>query len=372
MNIFGSPSRYYQGRGILNQMGEILNLLGNRFFILADEIVLSLVRDTITDSMERSGKIPVWEVFRGECSYPEIHRLRSKAGEAGAQVIVGIGGGKAMDTAKALGQRLNLPVVIVPTIAASDAASTHVAVIYDENHAKKEVLSMREGVSFILVDSEMIAQAPARFLSAGMGDALSKKFEAEACWKSGAKNLFGGKPSFIALRMGQLAYDIVREYGEEAKKSVDRKEVSPALEKVIEANLLLSGLVGANGGIAAAHAIQGGLSIIEEMRLSLHGELVAFGVLVQLILENRESDFINDLIRFYRLIGLPATLEELGLSKVNLKEIERAAAKICESGSYVYNMPFKVNEHVVANAILKANCFSKINPAPTASGGRAG
>jgi glycerol dehydrogenase len=159
--------------------------------------------------------------------------------------------------------------------------------------------------------------------------------------------------------LGQLAYDIIREYGEEAKVSAERKEVTPALEKVIEANLLLSGLGGAAGGIAAAHAIYSGFTLIEEMRHSLHGELVAFGVLAQLVLENRDSHFITDLIRFYKRVGLPATLEQLGLKQLNMKKIEIAANKVCEKGSFIYNMPFKVDQPMVMEAIRKANDLAK-------------
>jgi len=359
MKIFGSPSRYCQGHGILDRMGEILSSFGSRFFILADPIVLPLVQERITKSLERGHKVPIFEIFRGECSYPEISRLKSKAEESNGQVIVGIGGGKAIDAAKALNIQLNLPVVIIPTIAASDAAGTHAVVVYDENHVKLETIRMREGISFILVDTGVVAQAPTRFLLAGMGDALSTKFEAEACWKSGAKNLFGAGPLEIALPLGQLAYEIVREYGEEAKASADRKEVTPALEKVIEANLLLSGLGGASGGIAAAHAIYSGFTMIEEMRHSLHGELVAFGVLAQLVLENRDSNFIIDLIRFYKRVGIPATLEQLGLTERNVKKIEIVANKVCEKGSFIYNMPFKVNPPMVMEAIRQANSLAR-------------
>jgi glycerol dehydrogenase len=359
MKIFGSPSRYYQGPGIVDSLGEILNPFGTRFFILADPIVLPIVQKRITESLGMSQKIPIFEVFQGECSYPEIFRLKARAVESAAHVVIGIGGGKAIDTAKALNIHLNLPVVIIPTIAASDAAGTHAVVVYDENHVKLETIRMREGISCILVDTEIIARAPTRFLLAGMGDTLSTKFEAEACFRSGGKNLFGATPSEIALPVGQLAYEIIRKYGEEAKASADRKEVTPALEKVIEANLLLSGLGGACGGVAAAHAIYSGFSLIEEMRHSLHGELVAFGVLAQLVLENREGDFIADLIRFYKRVGLPATLEQLGLREVNRRKIETVARKVCEKGSFIHNMPFPVDEQMVLGAILKANSLAK-------------
>jgi len=359
MQILGSPSRYYQGAGILERMGDILKPLANRFFVFADQTVLPIVRNRIIKSFEASRLTAVFEIFRGECSYPEVFRLKAKAEEADAQVIVGMGGGKAIDAAKALSVKLDFPVVIVPTIAASDAPCTHVAVMYDENHVKLEVLPMRLGVSFVLVDTGIVAQAPGRFLSAGMGDALSKKFEAEACRKSGASNLYGGRPSQTALGLGELAYTIVKKHGEEAKISADRKEVTPALEKVVEANILLSGLAGENGGLAAAHAVYTGFTLIEEMRQSLHGELVAFGILVQLTLENRGRDFINDLIDFYRRIGLPASLGDLRLREGSIKKIERAVKKICEAGSYVHNMPFRVDERMVVEAIFEADSLSK-------------
>jgi glycerol dehydrogenase len=191
-----------------------------------------------------------------------------------------------------------------------------------------------------------------------MGDALSTKFEAEACWKSGATNLFKAKPFQAALHLASLAYEVVMGYGEEAKRSAENKEVTPALENVVEANILLSGLGFESGGLAAAHAVHAGFTLIPEMNQSLHGEKVAFGILVQLILEKRELDFIEDLIRFYKRIGLPTSLKELGLKEFRLEQIERAANRICQEGSYIYNMPFKVDKQAIIEAILKADSLA--------------
>jgi glycerol dehydrogenase len=359
VKIFGSPNRYIQGNGILDRLGEILSPLGDRFFIFGDETVLSIVGDRIASALKSFGKTFTMEKFRGECCYPEIFRLKKEAEKNKAEVVIGIGGGKASDTTKALSIQLKLPIVIIPTIAATDAPTSHLVALYDEDHVIKEVLRMEPHASLVVVDTGVIAQAPARFLVAGMGDALSTKFEAEACWKSGTTNLFKAKPFHAALHLATLAYEIIIEYGEEAKRSVENREVTPALENVVEANILLSGLGFESGGLAAAHAVHAGFTLIPEMNQSLHGEKVAFGILVQLMLENRELDFIMDLIRFYKRIGLPTSLKELGLREFRLEQIERAANRICQKGSYIYNMPFEVDNEAIIEAILKADSLAK-------------
>jgi glycerol dehydrogenase len=359
VKIFGSPNRYIQGNGILDRLGEILSPLGDRFFIFGDEVVLSIVGERIASALKSFGRIFTIEKFQGECCYSEIFRLKKEAEKCKAEVIIGVGGGKASDTTKALSIQLKLPIVIIPTIAATDAPTSHLVALYDETHVIKEVLRMEPHTSLVLVDTGIIARAPARFLVAGMGDALSTKCEAEACWKSGATNLFKAKPFQAALHLASLAYETVMAYGEEAKRSVENKEVTPALEHVVEANILLSGLGFESGGLAAAHAVHAGFTLIPEMNQSLHGEKVAFGILVQLILENKEPDVIKDLIRFYKRIGLPTRLEELGLKEFRLERIERAAHRICQEGSYIYNMPFKVDKRVIIEAILKADSLAK-------------
>jgi len=359
VKIFGSPNRYIQGNGIIDHLGEILSSLGDNFFIFGDEIVLSIAGDRIVSALKSFGKTFTMEKFHGECCYSEIFRLKEEVEKSKAKVIIGIGGGKASDTTKALSIQLKLPIVIIPTIAATDAPTSHLVALYDENHVIKEVLRMEPCTSLVLVDTGVIARAPARFLVAGMGDALSTKFEAEACWKSGATNLFKAKSVHAALHLARLAYEIIMEYGEEAKRSVENKEVTPALENVVEANILLSGLGFESGGLAGAHAVHAGFTLIPEMNQSLHGEKVAFGIVVQLVLENREDKFIHNLIRFYKQIGLPTSLKDLGLKDLQLEKIEKAADRICQEGSYIYNMPFKVDKRTVIEAILKADSLAK-------------
>ncbi len=355
MKIFGAPNRYIQGPGVLDRIGQVLDPLGDRLFVFADPMVLSIVGDRISRSLQNAGKTAIFETFGGECCYSEIHRLRDAAQKAGAQVIVGVGGGKAADTAKVLNAELDLPVVIVPTIASTDAPTSHKAVVYDETHAKVGVVAMKTGAAAIVIDTEIIARAPVRALVAGIGDAMSTRFEAEACWESGATNMFGGKSTRTALQLSRLCYEIIREKGEAAVQSVRNGTADDALEQVVEANVLLSGLGFESGGLAAAHGIHNGLTLIEEMNGSLHGEKVAFAVLAQLIMEKRDRPLLLDLLVFYRKIGLPTTLAELGLAKANRERLGVAVKKMCEPGSYIHNMPFVVDEKMVTDAILQAD-----------------
>ncbi len=362
MEVFGAPNRYIQGRGVIDQIGQALDPLGERLFVFGDRIVLSILRERVSRAVKSVGKTAEIATFEGECCYSEISRLKTLAQAGGCQVIVGLGGGKAADTAKALSIEMDLPVVIVPTIASTDAPTSHKAVIYDENHVKQGVVAMKTSPSVVLVDTEIIAQAPIRHLVAGIGDALSTKFETEACWKSGALNMFGGKSGRAALHLSRLCYDIIREKAEDAVAAVKSKTVNEALEHVVEANILLSGLGFESGGLAAAHGIHNGFTLIGDMNGSLHGEKVAFAVLAQMFMEERYLPDICDIIAFYRRIGLPASLPELGLKTLDREKLGPAIRKICEPGSYIHNMPFKVDEEMVLDAIIQADKFGRSSP----------
>jgi glycerol dehydrogenase len=253
-------------------------------------------------------------------------------------VIIGAGGGKTLDTAKVVGYHLKSSVALIPTIASTDAPTSSVAVIYREDHRHEGSIKLRKNPDLILVDTAIIAQAPVRFLVAGMGDALGTKFEAEACAQSMAKNIPGFRPTLAALALARLTYDILIKYGLEAKCSVERKSLNPALEKVIEANILLSGLGFESGGLAAAHAIHFGLTLARESSKTYHGEQVAFGTLVQLFMEDRPENEIMEVGQFSISVGLPICLEDLFIEEF---EIPVVAEESCRAG-IMNNMPFPV------------------------------
>lgn len=356
--IFGAPQRYIQGVGVIGVLGDCLGYLGNRFFIFGDEIVLSLVRAKIASGLILRQKDPVFESFNGESSKREINRLSERCKISECDVVVGVGGGKAADTAKAIGFSLRIPIVVLPTIASTDAPTSRLIGIYSEEHNLVEVLRMDKNPDVVVVDTEIIAQAPSRFLVSGMGDALSTKFEAEMCALTQAKNFFNGESTQGALILARSCYDIIRQYGLEAKRSVEEKRVTDALERVVEANIFMSGIGFESGGLAAAHAIHAGFTLIPEMKNSFHGEKVAFGLLVQFVMEERSKPFIEDMIEFYHSLGLPSTLEELGLNGITSEKLKRIAQRACMPNTYMYNMSMPVEEEMVIKAIVEANSLS--------------
>jgi glycerol dehydrogenase len=353
--IFVSCGQYIQGRDLLNQVGDHVSAYGKKCFIIADEFVLRMIGKPLALSMEKAGLETIVATFSGECCREEITRLTAAARRAEADVVMAIGGGNALDTGKAVAFELGKDSIVFPTIAATDSPTTSIAVVYSAEHLYEGVLKFHRSPSMVFVDSEIIAKAPPRFLIAGMGDALATKYEAQACFRSAAKNLKGGCCTLAGLCLADLTYDVVREHGISAKLSAEQGLVTPSLEKVIEANILLSGLGWENCGVAVAHGFHGAVTAILRSHVAYHGEKVAFGVLVQMVMEGRPTSEIIDLLNFYREIGLPVSLSELGVDHVTTEEISMVAAKMCLPGAHAHNMPFPISEKMVADAIRMAD-----------------
>lgn len=350
--IFVAPGRYVQGCGLINQAGDYVKEYGKKCLIIADELVLNLVKKPLICGLEKSGINTYVEVFSGECCRPEIDRLSNIARGFVTDVVIAVGGGKALDTGKAVAFNRGAVSVMVPTIAATDAPTSSVSALYSEDHLYEGALKFSQNPNLILVDTEIISKAPPRFLVAGMGDALATKFEAHACFSSGAQNAKGGKCTLAGLSLADLAYEVILNHGLLAKHAVENKVVTPSLEKVVEANILLSGLGWENGGLAVAHAFQGALTVIQRSHLAYHGEKVAVGIIVQMVLEDRPFNEITNLIRFYTSIGLPKNLAELGMDNPTGEEISRIVSRMCQPGSYAHNMPFKITEKMLGDSII--------------------
>ncbi|BHH83463.1 glycerol dehydrogenase [Desulforhopalus sp. 52FAK] len=356
-NIFISPGRYCQGPGLIHKVGEKISKFGDSCMVIGDEFVFSFAKYKIEKSLGKSGVKAVFETFGNECSRDEIKRLKDRASQTSSEIIVAVGGGKTQDTAKAVAYELNCPCVIVPTIASTDAPTSSLAVIYTPNHEHEAVLFLPRNPDLVVVDTEIIAAAPARFLVAGMGDAIATKYEAEACFASGAKNFQGSRCTLTALTLSQFCHSILMDHGIAAKMAADENLLTPSVEKVIEANILLSGLGFENGGEAIAHSFAGGVSLISACHSALHGEKVAVGLMVQLLMEDRPLEEIYELMAFYRAIGLPISLAEIGWENPSDEELGEVAARMCRVGSIAHNMPFEVNETLVVNTLKYLECL---------------
>ena len=362
---FISPSKYVQGEDELLNLGYFVKTFGKSALLIAHPDDVSRVREKLDETAKKFNVSFVESGFRGECSRQEVERLINTAKENKCDCTIGLGGGKAIDTAKCVAKGDAL--IIVPTIAATDAPTSHSAVLYTEDGAFDDYAYFKQNPSVVLVDTTVIAQAPVRFLVSGMGDALATVFEARATAKS-YSNVNAGLPcgaldgaaipakgTNTALALAELCYQTLLADGLKAKASCECGQVSAALENIVEANILLSGLGFESGGLAAAHAVHDGLTIMEGTHKYYHGEKVAFGTLVQLVLENAPMEDIDELLEFCVSVGLPTCLSDIGIESITTEELLEIAEKSCIPEESVHSMPFPVTPDMVVSAIIVAD-----------------
>lgn len=317
MIVFGSPSRYYQGPGCLDRIGEMLVPLGTRFVVVADAFVLPMVEARIATSFTKHGLETSILPFSGDVTRPAIDSLVEAVARgpfAGrVDAVVAVGGGKAIDVGKAVCHRLGCALATVPTAAANDAPTSKNYVVYDENHVLIEVAHLPASPAAVIVDTALIATAPRALLVAGIGDGLTKAFEAAQCYAVGGRNMFGEAPSLSALVLAEAGYRILRDHALDGLGVAGSGRSTPEFERLIEALLVMGGLGFESGGLSIAHAMTRGLSRVPHAATAMHGQQVAYGLLVQLALEGRDEAFMEDLRRFYVSVGLATSLRALGV-----------------------------------------------------------
>ena len=351
LKVLGAPGRYIQGPDALACVPDVVGDLASSAYVLADTIVTELLKDNLAEHFQSAGLSVHFGLFPGECTRTEIERQTDLARETGCGVVVGIGGGKTIDTAKGVSLQLGLPIVVMPTVASNDAPTSRLIVVYDEQHRISEVLKLPRNPDVVVVDTRVIAAAPPRFLIAGIGDAVAKKFEAGQCALTGARNFFGGLPTQTALLLCDACYTTIREFGPAAVEAVRNGVVDDSVENIVEATVLLSGLGFESGGLALAHSLNRGLTAQPQTQGALHGELVAWGLLVQLLAEGRDAVFVDDILNFYRTIGLPVCLSDLGLTEPDDDVIDSIADITMQQAPYVANMVRDLSARDIASCI---------------------
>lgn len=366
---FICPTKYVQGEDEILNLGYFVETFGDSALLIAHPDDVKRVQEKLKRTAEKFNIRFVESGFCGECSRREVARLQELAKESKCTCTIGLGGGKAIDTAKCVAEGENL--IVVPTIAATDAPTSHSAVLYTPEGAFDDYAYFKQSPSVILIDTTVIAHAPVRFLVSGMGDALSTFFEARANVQSYSKVNAGLPCGFregvcgeargtkAAFALASLCYESLLEDGWKAKIACENHVVTESLEKIIETNILLSGLGFESGGLAAAHAIHDGLTILEGTHKYFHGEKVAFGTIAQLTLENAPMEEIEEVLDFCLSIGLPVCLEDIGVDHITEEELYQVAEKACIPEESIYAMPFPITVEKVAAAITLADSIGK-------------
>ena len=351
------PGKYIQGEGVLNQLTDWIHVFGKNGLILVSRTVRETVLVKYRNDLE--AKAIGVEAFQGECCETELNRLARIVRDRNVDVVVGMGGGKTIDTAKIAADRAGIPVIVVPTIASTDAPCSGCAILYTEQGVFQSVLYQKMNPQVVLVDTNVIAKAPLRFLVAGMGDALATWFEARSCERTQSMNECGGCSTMTGLHLAKLCYDTLLLYGLSAKLAAEQHVVTPALNHIIEANILLSGIGFESSGLAAAHAIHNGLTALEQTHSFYHGEKVAFGVLAGLQLADASPRESGEVFSFCEEIGLPTTLEDIGLKGIDRGQLMRVAEKACAPGEAIHHEAGEITSEKVLNALIAADALGR-------------
>lgn len=345
-----SPDTYYHQPGLRAQAGKYIAALSNNIAIITSTHAWKAVNPELENSLQANSI--QYQVFflEGECSEQAIAEHTSKIKHAGASLILGIGGGRVLDTAKAAGNRLeNVDVVTFPTLAATCAAWSPVSVIYNAAGGHTGHQALVTMPVLVLVDSEVIARSDVRYLKSGIVDALAKWYEFQPYQQ---KN-----PDILALNLKVLAatqaVEVFKQYGQQAVEDNQQQRVTLALSKVIDANIVLAGLANSMRddypAPGVAHAIHNRFTHQPELHDWLHGEKVGFGLLLQSILQNDGGEPDPTLLAFLQQFDAPRNLPALEGNRA--ETLQSIAQQVIFSDEHKARLPFVLTPSTLLSAL---------------------
>jgi glycerol dehydrogenase len=348
-----APAQYINEKDILKKAGAYVSEWGERVLISGGVRALKSAEKDLTESLDEYEIYWEKNIFKGEVSTSNIDLIKEKAEKMKADLIIGVGGGKAIDTAKAAAEDLQLPVAAVPTIAATCAAGSAFAVVYTEDGQFERDYFMTQNPRLVMVDPEIIAAAPAKYLKSGILDSLAKWYEGKA--------VAGGidHPSLetvVAMNLAEILYNKMRNEAIIAVEQCEKNELGKELKEVIDLNIYLTTIIQSLGQNtsrgAAAHGIHNGMTAIKESHQLLHGVKVGYGIIVQLYLEEKSKDYIADVVDFFNQLGLVPSFEGLGLPFTESNLVKTAAKSV--NDTVMLKMPVKITEEMIIDAMKKA------------------
>jgi len=343
VSLMIAPAQVVRGFGAIEQVGDQIAHLGSRPLMVGGDRSLDVVKSRLKSVFKSHSLQSAKATYGRDCSEKTLENLRKAVTDHQADFIIGVGGGKALDAAKLLAHQCKVPIVTIPTSAATCAAWTALSNIYSEQHAFLYDVGLVRCPDLLVLDYDLVATAPQRTLIAGIGDAIAKWYEASVSSGHSDKTLL-----IAAVQQARVLRDILFQKSEAALKN----PLGSEWQEVVDASVLMAGVIGGIGGAqcrtVAAHAVHNGLTHLLESHHALHGEKVAFGILVQLRLEEMvqgnqlAATSRQQLLKFYEQIGLPKTLADLGLGEVSIAQLQHAAEVACNETSDIHRLPFPV------------------------------
>ncbi len=347
-----APAQLLRGQGILSQLPRLLSRYGSKVLVIAGKTASQVTSSYLSNIDNNINLEIIHAPAIADCTDQNLAMLRQIVQQEKPHAIVGIGGGKVLDTAKLVAHQAQLPIATVPTTAATCAGWTALSNVYAADGAFDYDVTLDRCPEMMLVDYDAIATAPKRTLVSGIGDAIAKWYESSVSSGNSEKTMV-----IAAVQEARILRDILFQKSAEAIANPN----SPVWREVVDATVCLAGAIGGIGGAncrtVAAHAVHNALTHLPQSHHTLHGEKVAYGILVQLRLEESQGNQLaassrHQLLKFYQEIGLPTCLADLGLSQVTLAELEHIAAIACQPNSDIHRLPFSVSPSQVLAAMV--------------------
>lgn len=356
LRMMRAPLKYVQGKGALLQFRKEMEYMGKRWLFVCSNSGYNSCHEDLEKSFEGEDDYRRYEVFGGMSSISEIKKMQDIVETDKIDVVVAVGGGSAVDAAKATAYYMGKRIVIIPTVAATDAPCTGLSVIYNDDGSFNKYLFYPQNPDAVLVDSGVIAKAPVKFLIAGMGDALGTYFEGRASLRTESPSLESGGITRAGMAIAKACYDTLRKYGKAAIAACENNVVTPALDAIIEATVYLSGVGADNVNCAAPHSFYNGVTSLGGHE-AYHGNCVAFGTLIQLTLECADKAEFEDIQNFCLEVGLPITLAELG--DFTDEDLHTIAKNACVKGETIHNLAGDVTPDELYAAIIATDALGK-------------
>ncbi len=344
--------RYTIGPEAYGDLPAVLSALGQRIFLIGGEKALAAGLPLLEQAVSATG-ITLTEAVRyaGPCTIGDAKALAEKAKAVNAQVIAGMGGGRAIDTAKACAHFAGLPVITLPTIAATCAAVTALSVMYHEDGAFDQFLFLAGPPEFAFIHTGVIAHAPAKYLRAGMGDAIAKYFESGFS----ARNEALSYKDALGLSIARTCYEPLSRLGEKALRDceggMDSPEFREAVQSVIVSTGLVSLLVREEFNGALAHSLYYAMEDMPQIKACLHGDVVAWGTLVQLMMDGQEEE-AKEVLQLLKRLKTPVTLYEMGLDAAS-PAFQKALDNVPGLPD-MRRLPYRVTAQMVLEAVKKS------------------
>ncbi len=348
-----APVRILRGENCLANSGKEIAQLGVRPLVVGGNQTLKTIEPFLSPVAKAEKLACQMTNYSPDCAESSLARLKEVVKQHQADVVIGVGGGKALDMAKLLAEQCNLPIVTLPTSGATCAAWTALSNVYSEAGAFQYDVTLSRCPDLLILDYGLVRTAPQRTLIAGIGDAIAKWYEASVSSGNSSATLL-----ISAVQQARILRDILFQKSAIALKQPDSDE----WRDVVDATVLLAGVIGGVGGAdcrtVAAHAVHNGLTHLLEAHDVLHGEKVAYGILVQLRLEEMiqrnqlAASSRKQLLQFYSEVGLPKSLEDLGLADISLAQIRRVTEIATQPKSDIHRLPFAVSPEQLAAAMV--------------------